>query len=50
MQVSKTFDTAVLPVWATAALFVATEAILYLTIKKGFTLDFLGLLLGSIPV
>jgi hypothetical protein len=41
--------TAVLPVWATATLFVATEVILYLTIKNGFVLDFLGLVLGSLP-
>jgi hypothetical protein len=30
-------------------LFVATEVILFITIRNGFTLDFLGLILGSIP-
>jgi hypothetical protein len=42
--------TAVLPVWATAALFVATEAILYIFIKNGFLMDFLGLLRGFIRI
>jgi hypothetical protein len=42
--------TAVLPVWATAALFAVTEVILYLTIKNGFLLDFVGLLRGFISI
>jgi hypothetical protein len=42
--------TAVLPVWATAALYVATEVILYLTIKSGFLIDFLELLRGFINI
>ena len=42
--------TALLPVWATAALFVATEVTLYILIKNGFLLDFLGLLRGFLRI
>jgi hypothetical protein len=42
--------TAVLPVWATAALFVATEVTLYVFIKNGFLIDFLGLLRGFLGI
>jgi hypothetical protein len=42
--------TAVLPVWATAVLFVGTEVVLYLTIKSGFLIDFLGLVRGFINI
>lgn len=42
--------TAVLPVWATAALFVATEVTLYIFIKNGFLMDFLGLLRGFLRI
>jgi hypothetical protein len=38
------------PAWAVAALFAATEVILYLTIKSGFLIDFLGLLRGFINI